>query len=484
MSQALSNVFKLKDIINVKDPAFGAKGDGVTDDTAAFAAALAALPSGGTQAAGDGGTIFIPRGTYLIDNFNPNKHQVNLQGAGMQTTILKGRVAGSGDTTGVINIFNVSRGSIRDLTLDGNGLKTHCLGFCPTTTGTGSGNWTTENVLMYGGTTDCLVIGNDTNNPDVSSIIFIKCAVQGGSFGSSNPSNSQILVRGSNTLLINWHNGVIGGGQIQRTVKITAGDFNMYDVQFINSTLWTIEAAGGQVRVYGGHAEGTGGFLATLSSDPQGLASGQHMILDAQITNTGVNTSNRAVLHEAGRRMFIAGSFFNENVDVGNALTSAQLSVYGNTFGAAKGYRVAAGTPQITGINDDGGVIMPHNIKISAMSNDSAAYVGGNSSHTYSQDIMGYQELTVLSAADVNGPNRNGMVLVCRDVTGGGVAFVTYEQNGTPVITSQVGTVFVTGAPGVNEIQIKTRGIGLGVAFRAGTNKNNNKIACTFMACQ
>ncbi len=44
-------------VVNVKDPAYGAKGDGVADDAAAITAALAALPAGG-------GDVFFPAGTY------------------------------------------------------------------------------------------------------------------------------------------------------------------------------------------------------------------------------------------------------------------------------------------------------------------------------------------------------------------------------------------------------------------------------------
>ena len=49
------------DVVNVKD--FGAVGDGVTDDSSAFIAAIAALSS-------DGGEIQIPAGNYVL-NTNP-----------------------------------------------------------------------------------------------------------------------------------------------------------------------------------------------------------------------------------------------------------------------------------------------------------------------------------------------------------------------------------------------------------------------------
>jgi len=49
-----------KFVVNVKDPRFGAKGDGVTDDT--FAIQKAVNAAGGT-----GGTVIIPAGTYLVD---------------------------------------------------------------------------------------------------------------------------------------------------------------------------------------------------------------------------------------------------------------------------------------------------------------------------------------------------------------------------------------------------------------------------------
>ena len=73
---------KLKDVVSVKD--FGAVGDGTTNDTAAIQAAINSLPT-------NGGTVFIPAGTYLVGTLDmPNNPKVvNLIGAGMFSTFLQ-----------------------------------------------------------------------------------------------------------------------------------------------------------------------------------------------------------------------------------------------------------------------------------------------------------------------------------------------------------------------------------------------------------
>lgn len=467
---------------------FGAVGDGITDCTAAFLAAEAALPAGGAEAAGTGGVIRVGRGIFLIDHYNPSKHQITIQGADRQTTIIKGRVAGSGATVGVIGINNVSRGRIADLTLDGNGLKAHALGFCPTTAGLNAGQWDIENVGFIGATTNSVVIGNASNDPDVSSIKFDMCYAMGGAFGTAVPTDSQIKVAGSNTLLITWDGGTIGGGAMPINIKTSGGELTCRNVQGINSTSYHVEAAGGQFRSYDEHCEGTGGYLHTLSSDTQSLKSAQHLIKNGQIVTTGATTANKAIFHEAPRQIAIENSFFNEDVTLATA--TGRILVNGNTFGVSN----SAGRDgrcnntvnggQFFGPDADGGILVANNKAIRFTSNDAAVYVGGNSAFPFAQDVMGYQEITILSASDVNGPNRSGMVLVVRDVSAGGVAFITYEHNATPIITSQVGAVFVTAAPAVGEIQVKTRGIGLGVAFRAGTDRNNSKLSLSWLACQ
>lgn len=63
------------DVFNVKD--YGAKGDGVTDDRAAFQATLAAIPTGG-------GVCYVPAWTYVIGapHITISASNIHLQGAG------------------------------------------------------------------------------------------------------------------------------------------------------------------------------------------------------------------------------------------------------------------------------------------------------------------------------------------------------------------------------------------------------------------
>jgi len=74
---------KMRDVVSVKD--FGAVGDGVADDTAAFNAA---------QGAAGNVTLLMPPGTYVLNNFRP-KTGVRLIGFGYEVTAIKQGAAGN-----------------------------------------------------------------------------------------------------------------------------------------------------------------------------------------------------------------------------------------------------------------------------------------------------------------------------------------------------------------------------------------------------
>lgn len=87
---------------------FGAKGDGVTDDTVAIQNALASISSGGI--------LFFPKGTYLSGSFTIPRN-VRVVGAGQYQTILKLK---NGVNTDFV-VFNGARGAgLENLSIDGN----------------------------------------------------------------------------------------------------------------------------------------------------------------------------------------------------------------------------------------------------------------------------------------------------------------------------------------------------------------------------
>jgi hypothetical protein len=75
-------------VFNVKDDAYGAKGDGITDDTASIQACLNAVPTAG-------GVVYLPAGIYLVSAclYIPGKN-IEVCGAGMFATTIKAVTTG------------------------------------------------------------------------------------------------------------------------------------------------------------------------------------------------------------------------------------------------------------------------------------------------------------------------------------------------------------------------------------------------------
>lgn len=111
----------VSDVVNVK--AYGATGNGTTDDTAAINNAITACVGAG------GGVVYFPPGTYLTStgiSVANTQAAVHLVGAGEDATIVKASSSAFAATAVCVHQAN---GWIVDMTFDGNGATTEALEF-------------------------------------------------------------------------------------------------------------------------------------------------------------------------------------------------------------------------------------------------------------------------------------------------------------------------------------------------------------------
>lgn len=101
-------------MIDVRDPAYGAIGDGIVDDTLAIQKAIDATPAGGT--------CYLPPGAYLVSSAAPSildaVEGLTLAGAGPDLTVI--RTAPRSTATRVLNVSGRSDVTVRDLGFDGD----------------------------------------------------------------------------------------------------------------------------------------------------------------------------------------------------------------------------------------------------------------------------------------------------------------------------------------------------------------------------
>ena len=91
-------------VVNAKDPLYGAKGDGVTDDTAALQKAVNAV-------AGTGGTLYVPDGTYMVNALTSVYLKSNMTLSMSSGAVLKAITNGASNYA-IVLVSNVSQVNI------------------------------------------------------------------------------------------------------------------------------------------------------------------------------------------------------------------------------------------------------------------------------------------------------------------------------------------------------------------------------------
>jgi len=183
-------------VYNVK--AYGAKGDGTTDDTTAIASALTAC---GTSP----GIVFMPKGTYVIEGLTVPTG-CTLAGAGIGATVLEldtsladgpGTIIASGTanayTTDVV---------IRDFTVDGNKAEFDATDHIVGVRVAGS-RILVENVYVHDVTAACIGVGLGTGTMGNITVQNNWCHNPGSTNPTANYWGAYFIVHGSNIAFLN-----------------------------------------------------------------------------------------------------------------------------------------------------------------------------------------------------------------------------------------------------------------------------------------
>ncbi|MHC8372069.1 M10 family metallopeptidase C-terminal domain-containing protein [Pseudomonas sp. MDT1-85] len=428
-------------IFNVQN--FGAKGDGITDDTAAIQSAIDAAAAGG------GGQVYMPTGTYIVsggeepsDGCLMLKSNVYLYGDGMGATTVK--VADGSDTkiTGVIRSaygeethdFGVS-----NLTIDGNRDSTTGKidgwfnGYIPGEAGYDS-NVTLDSVEIK----DCSGYGFDPHEQTVNMVI--KNSVSHGNgldgFVADFLSNSTFE---NNVAYDNDRHGF--------NIVTSTHDFTLTNnVAYDNGGNGIVVQRGSEdipspsnITITGGEVYGNGaeGVLIKMSSEvtvsgvdihdntSAGIriyGSNHVEIIDNTLTNNSLGSPvPEIIIQSYNDTLGVSGKYFNgsDNTIQGNIIIGSNLSTYG-----------------VAERNEDG--------------TDRNAIIGNTISHTSKGATLIYGDGSYVSATvpmtTVQGTAGNDTLL------GSAASEIFYGGAGNDTINGGAGGDILVGGAGIDKL--------------------------------
>lgn len=304
-------------VLNVQD--FGATGDGTTDDTAAFVAAIAAAtnavnPNGTIGSIGRGAVVYAPHGVYKITASLSFPNGVALQGDGMWTSQLKFvlDVAVPG-ARWVSDTQYGWGGFVRDISLAGSGSCTHVLHVV------NWGNFDVQNALIGGGVNGIYIAdgisctfhnvycqsnsGDGLVIEDVIASVTTTHRFYGCWFQANGRAGAKVSGSGINFTDCIFESNGAGTHVAGYGIEIPAGTVNLVGCYFENNTRSAV--AGGTsddssvsvispLFVPGGYVQADA-YCVYLDKVTSGMLSGFRVLLGGLPLGIGVTTNCRDV---------------------------------------------------------------------------------------------------------------------------------------------------------------------------------------------
>jgi Ca2+-binding RTX toxin-like protein len=339
---------------NVLD--FGAKGDGITDDTHAIQLAINAA----FKAAG--GEVYVPQGTFVVSGTNADggsltlKSGVTLTGAGQAITTLKLAPGSSDDIDGLVRTSSTSNtfdAGIKDLTLLGTSAYTS-------------------------GTVNGFVTGAAAGSNAHASNITVSQVTFTGFTGNALQANAHVtdLVVSDSLAINNQGDGFVTRFDDQSTAKFydntaSASGGDGFDLQYWggNTLLYNNVATGstrnGIVLEEVPSSEGSGSFGGWISGGAVYENAGAGVVIRGfagRIDGVSIHDNNEAGVRLEGtdHAVVTVSSLYNNGRSTGDA----QIVATGNTL--ADGQAVAA---------DNSLTISYNNLAVAGAGNNSTAAV-------------------------------------------------------------------------------------------------------------
>lgn len=315
---------KAREFLSVKD--FGAVGDGVTNDTAAFAAAKTALAS-------SGGVIFIPEGIYMIDSWDLTGDvpiQVRgVQGSYLPSTLTKGSIVRCrGTVTNFISTSGRFR-SIHDVTFDGNGYAANVMLLSSTTT---HYNFHRVHFIRAVNTTGVLVQAANAGNGEIDHVNFYECCFHGDPTGSISAATGFNL-GGSNAFMNNFHDCIFA--RCTNGAVIANGAASFFTCDFLTGITYsciTITGGHNTIRIQDCYTEQPCTYFLYHSVT---LSNGNKPLF---VSGNMVNHATPLCAISSGQPVILTGNQFHAGVVVDNTARYRPVSIGNNFNGTANDY--------------------------------------------------------------------------------------------------------------------------------------------------